>query len=228
MISEIVAAAAPPAAGLPTDNPLLLAVDLAGTFVFALSGALLAVRRRFDVFGVAVLAVAAALGGGVIRDLLIGAIPPVALTDGRYGVAALAAALLGFIAYRPLERLGPAVRVFDAGGLGFFAVAGTSKALAAGLRPFAAIVLGIVTGVGGGIIRDLLAGEVPLVLRREIYAVAALVGATIVAVADTAGRYGRVAAGVAVGVTFAVRMTAVVRRWNAPRPSPPPDGKELL
>lgn len=200
------------------DNPLLLAVDLLGTFVFALSGALLAVRRNFDVFGVAVLALAAALGGGVIRDVLIGAVPPVALVDGRYGVAALVAGAIGFVAYRPLERLGPAVRVFDAVGLGFFTVAGTSKALSAGLRPFAAIVLGVVTGIGGGIIRDLLAGEVPLVLRREIYAVAALVGAAVVAAAEITGRYGPVAAGIAVATVFAIRMIAIARRWNAPRP----------
>ena len=208
---------------LVVDSPLLLAVDLLGTFVFALSGALLAARLRFDVFGVAVLALVAGLGGGVIRDVLIAAGPAVALTDGRYGVAALAAAVLGFVAHHPLERMGPAVRVFDAGGLGFFAVAGTSKALSAGLRPFAAIVLGVLTGVGGGMIRDLLAGEVPLVLRREIYAVAALAGAVIVAVADVLGRYGPLTAGIAVAVTIAVRMVAVVRRWDAPRPSPPPD-----
>lgn len=211
-------AAAADTVGAITGNPLLLAVDLLGTFVFALSGALLAVRRNFDVFGVAVLALAAALGGGVIRDLLIGAIPPVALVDGRYGAAALVAGAIGFVAHRPLERLGPAVRLFDAVGLGFFTVAGTSKALSAGLRPFAAVVLGVVTGVGGGIIRDLLAGEVPLVLRREIYAVAALVGASLVAAAELRGRYGIVAAGVAVGATFAIRMIAVARHWNAPRP----------
>lgn len=222
MIDHMAAAVGGPA-GLLDDSPLLLAVDLAGTFVFGLSGALLAVRRRFDVFGVAVLALVAATGGGVIRDLLIGAVPPVALTDGRYGVAALAAAALGFIAHHPLERVGPAVRLFDAGGLGFFAVAGTSKALTAGLRPFAAIVLGVVTGIGGGMIRDLLAGEVPLVLRREIYAVAALAGAVIVAVAEANGQYGTVTAAVAVAATFAVRMVAVLRRWDAPRPSPPPD-----
>ena len=213
----------PAVADLLTDRPLLLAVDLVGTLVFGLSGALLAVRRRLDVFGVVVLALAAALGGGILRDVLIGAVPPVALQDGRYGGAALLAGGIGFVAARPLERLGPAVRLFDAVGLGFFAVAGTSKALVAGLPPFAAVAMGVVTAVGGGILRDVLAGEVPLVLRREIYAVAALAGALLVAGAQRAGVYGPAAAAVAVAVTFAIRMVALRRNWEAPRAPLPPD-----
>src|SRR5688572_12453556 len=114
------------------DPRLLLAVDLVGTFVFGLSGALLAVRRELDVFGVCALALAAALGGGIIRDVLIGAVPPIALRDGSYAVAALLAAAAGFTLHRQLERLGPAVRIFDAVGLAFFTVAGTSKALGFG------------------------------------------------------------------------------------------------
>jgi uncharacterized membrane protein YeiH len=204
-------------------DSLLVAVDLLGVFVFALSGALLAVRKRFDVFGVAVLALAAALGGGLIRDLLIGAVPPVALQDWRYGAAGLVAAAVGFVAHHPLERIGPAVRFFDAIGLGFFAVAGTSKAMAFGLAPFAAVAMGVLTGVGGGVIRDLLAGEVPLVLRREIYAVAAMAGALVVAVADVFDRYGAAAAAAAVTVTVALRLTAVWRQWNAPQAPRPPD-----
>jgi uncharacterized membrane protein YeiH len=204
-------------------DSLLVAVDLLGVFVFALSGALLAVRKRFDVFGVAVLALAAALGGGIIRDLLIGDVPPVALRDWRYGAAALVAAGVGFVAHHTLERIGPAVRFFDAIGLGFFAVAGTSKALAFGLPPFAAVAMGVLTGAGGGALRDLLAGEVPLVLRREIYAVAALAGSTVVAVATMLDRYGAATAGAAIIVTVALRLTAVWRRWNAPRAPLPPD-----
>jgi uncharacterized membrane protein YeiH len=204
-------------------DSLLVAVDLLGVFVFAISGALLAVRKRFDVFGVAVLALAAALGGGIIRDLLIGAVPPVALGDWRYGAAALVAAGLGFVAHHTLERIGPAVRVFDAIGLGFFAVAGTSKAIAFGLPPFAAVAMGVLTGVGGGVIRDLLAGEVPLVLRREIYAVAALAGALVVAVADVLERYGALAAAVAATLTVVLRLVAVWREWNAPHAPLPPD-----
>lgn len=210
-----------PSLEVVTDN-LLVAVDLLGVFVFALSGALLAVRKRLDAFGVAVLALAAALGGGIIRDVLIGAVPPVALRDWRYGAAALVAAAVGFVAHHQLERIGPAVRVFDAIGLGFFAVAGTSKTLAFGLPPFAAVAMGVVTAVGGGAIRDLLAGEIPLVLRREIYAVAALAGAVVVAGAARFDRYGAAAAAVAVAVTVALRLAAVWRRWHAPRAKMPP------
>ena len=198
------------------DPRLLLALDLIGTFVFGLSGGLLAVRKRLDVFGVASLSLAAALGGGLLRDVLIGSVPPVALVDGRYAGAALAAAAVTFAGHRLLERLGPAVRIFDAVGLGFFAVAGTSKSLGAGLAGFAAVGLGVLTAIGGGVLRDVLAGEVPLVLRREIYAVAALAGALVVAGASQAGVYGPAAAAAAVVLTFVIRLLAMRRDWHAP------------
>lgn len=211
------AAAVEPAVGdLLGDPRLLLAVDLIGTFVFGLSGALLAVRKNLDLFGVASLALAAALGGGVVRDVLIGAVPPIALRDWRYALAALAAAAVGFALHRWIERLGPAVRIFDAIGLAFFCVAGTSKTLAAGLPAFAAVGMGVVTGIGGGVIRDLLAAEVPLVLRREIYAVAAMAGAIIVAVAYEMDAYGPGPAAAGVLVTFGIRWVALRRNWNAP------------
>lgn len=202
---------------------MLIAVDLVGVFVFGLSGALLAVRKELDVFGIASLALAAALGGGVIRDVLIGAVPPIALTDGRYVLAALGSAAVVFASHHQLERLGPAVRIFDAIGLGFFAVAGATKALEAGLPGWAAVGLGVVTAIGGGILRDLLAGEVPLVLRREIYAMAALLGASIVAVAAALGVPGPGPAAVALLVTFAVRFLALRRNWNAPTAPRPVD-----
>ena len=204
-------------------DSLLVALDLMGVFVFALSGALLAVRKRFDVFGVAVLALAAALGGGILRDLLIGAIPPVALMDWRYGAVCVVAAGAGFVGHHALERIARPVRVFDAIGLGFFAVAGTSKALAFDLPAFAAVAMGVLTAVGGGVLRDVLAGEVPLVLRREIYAVAALAGAVVVAVAAVLDRYGAAAATIATIATVALRLTAVWRRWDAPQAPRPPD-----
>jgi uncharacterized membrane protein YeiH len=209
-----------PIVDLLGSERLLLAVDLVGVFVFGLSGAVLAVRRELDVFGVAVLALVTGLGGGMIRDVLIGSVPPVALADPRYPIAALAAAGVGFVSHRPLERLGPAVRLLDALGLGFFAVAGTSKALSAGLPSFSAVGLGVLTGVGGGLLRDLLANEVPLVLHREIYAVAALAGAVFVAIAAVLDAYNPVTAAVAIIATFALRLVAIRRRWNAPRPKP--------
>lgn len=216
MTTLVPAAVEPGVAELLGDPRLLLAVDLAGTFVFGLSGALLAVRRDLDVFGVAALALAAGMGGGVVRDVLIGAVPPVALEDGRYALAALIAAAVGFTLHRWIERIGPAVRIFDAIGLAFFCVAGTSKTLAAGLPAFAGVGMGVVTAIGGGVIRDLLAGEVPLVLRREIYAVAALAGATVVAIAHELDVYGPAAAGAAVLLTFLIRWVALRRNWNAP------------
>lgn len=210
------AAAEPSVTQILGDTRVLVAVDLIGVFVFGISGAVLAVRKGLDIFGVGALAFAAALGGGIVRDVLIGAVPPIALTDGRYTIAALAAAGVVFISNRQLERLGPAVRIFDAIGLGFFAVAGTSKALDAGLPGWAAVGLGLVTAIGGGVLRDVLAGEVPLVLRREIYAMAALLGAVIVALAYELEVYGPVPAACAVLVTFLVRFVAVRRNWNAP------------
>ena len=213
---ELTPATEPSVTQILGDPRVLVAVDLIGVFVFAISGALLAVRKDLDVFGVAALAFAAALGGGIVRDVLIGAVPPIALTDGRYTIAALTAGALVFAAHQQLERLGPAVRIFDAIGLGFFAVAGTSKALDAGLPGWAAVGLGVVTGIGGGVLRDVLAGEVPLVLRREIYAVAALLGAVIVAGAYELDVYGPIPAAAAVLVTFLVRFVAVRRDWNAP------------
>ena len=222
-MSRLLAAAAQQPVVLPGDARLLLAVDLVGVFVFGLSGALVAVRRGLDIFGVMVLAVVAGLGGGILRDVLIGAVPPVALDDPRYILAALAAGGLGFISHRPLERLGPAVRLLDALGLGFFAVAGTSKALGAGLPAFSAVGLGLATGIGGGVLRDMLVGEVPLVLHREIYAVAAIVGAGIVAVAFALDAYGPVVAVIAVAATFLIRLIAIQRQWNAPRAGEPLD-----
>ena len=209
----------PAVAELLGDPRLLLAVDLIGTFVFGLSGALVAVRKNLDVFGVSALALAAALGGGIIRDVLIGAVPPIALEDWRYAVAALISAGVGFVLHRQLERLGPAVRIFDAIGLSFFCVAGTSKALGFGLPAFAAVAMGVLTAIGGGVVRDMLAGEVPLVLRREIYAVAALVGAIIVATSYELDGYGPIPAAAAVLTTFAVRFLAMRRNWNAPTPA---------
>jgi uncharacterized membrane protein YeiH len=195
---------------------LLLALDLLGVFVFGLSGGLRAVEQRFDVFGVAVLALVAGLGGGLARDLLIGDVPPAALRDDRYLVAAIVAGLVVFAAGRAVERLAGAVRLFDAAGLGLFVVTGTAKALDAGLGALPSIVIGCLVGIGGGVLRDLLAGVVPIVLRREIYAVPAILGATVVVVADGAGMRGPGAAVAAAALVFSLRMLAVQRDWHAP------------
>lgn len=196
--------------------PLLL--DLIGTLVFALSGALLAVRKDFDIFGVVVLSVSAGLGGGMLRDMLLGATPVAALDNVAYLLAALTAAGLGFFFHPSIQRLTQSIRLLDAFGLGVFAVVGTLKSLDAGLDPIPSILLGVVTGVGGGMLRDLLASETPFVLRREIYALAALLGAAAFAVGDRIGLHDSVSSAIGISATVAARLMALHFNWQAPRP----------
>ncbi|QNP70043.1 trimeric intracellular cation channel family protein [Streptomyces roseirectus] len=194
-------------------------LDLAGIFVFALSGALLAVRKNFDVFGIAVLAEVTALGGGLIRDLVIGAVPPAAFTDLGYFLTPLIAALLVVFLHPEVERIQNAVNVFDAAGLGLFCVTGTTKAYDHGLGLTASATLGLATGVGGGVLRDVLANEVPSLLRwdRDLYAVPAMVGATMVAVCIHYGVLTPLTSGLAAVTAFVLRLLAMRFHWRAPR-----------
>jgi uncharacterized membrane protein YeiH len=148
--------------------------------VFALSGGMRGVRHGLDVFGVFVLSFAAGNAGGITRDLLIGAVPPAAIADWRYIGVSLLAGLATFLWNSIVRRWNSPVLVFDAAGLGLFAVSGALKALAFGLNPVAAILLGMLTGIGGGMLRDVLVAEIPTVLHAELYAVAALGGAAVV------------------------------------------------
>jgi uncharacterized membrane protein YeiH len=159
---------------------LLLMLDLIGTFVFALSGATAAVKRRLDLFGVLVLSFVAGNFGGITRDLLIGAVPPAAISDWRYLAVSLLAGVLTFCWFPGVDRWRNSVLLFDAAGLALFAVSGTQKALALGMNPVMAALLGMVTGIGGGMVRDVLVAEIPTVLRADLYAVAALAGAAVV------------------------------------------------
>ena len=205
--------------GLETPAvPLLVQVlDLLGIFVFALSGGVLAVRKRLDLFGVLVLAGATAVTGGIVRDVLIGAIPPAALADWRYLTTALLAGFASFFWHRAIERLRNPVQLFDAAGLALFAVLGTGKALAFGLSPFAAVLLGIITGIGGGIARDLLVVRTPVVLQHtELYAAAAMAGAGIVAIAQAAGWPQSPAMVAGALVCFGLRFGAIRRGWRLP------------
>ena len=198
-------------------SPLTLMIDLVGTAVFALSGGLLAVRRNFDIVGVVVLSVAAGLGGGMLRDVLLGDTPPAALRNEAYLLTALVAALIAFFFHPRIAQLRRSVLLLDAVGLGFFAVSGTLRSLSAGLGPVPSVLLGVVTGAGGGVIRDVLALEVPLVLRRDIYALAALVGAvTFVAVDRVSTQV--VAAILGIALTFLIRILSIRFGWQAPRP----------
>ena len=195
---------------------LLLALDLAGTFVFALSGAMTAVRHRLDVFGILVLSLAAATFGGVARDVLIGAVPPAALSDWRYIAVSLAAGLIIFFRHPRSSRLRTPILVLDAAGLALFAVSGALKALAFGAPPLAAIILGVLTGVGGGLARDILVAEIPTVLRAELYAVAALAGATLVVIGRTLQFPSIPAAIAGAALCFGLRFMAIRYGWRLP------------
>ncbi len=179
-------------------------LDLIGIFVFAITGALVGVRKQLDVFGVQVLAVVTGLGGGFIRDVLIGAVPPAALMDWRYLLVPIVAGLLTFFLHPGLERLERLVNVFDAAGLGLFCVTGASKALSYGLGPLPAAMLGMITGIGGSVIRDLLSGRVPVVLRRELYATPAFLGAALVVASDVIARTAFGGTELPVGIVTAV------------------------
>ncbi|WP_326699963.1 trimeric intracellular cation channel family protein [Streptomyces sp. NBC_01754] len=195
------------------------ALDIVGIFVFAISGALLAVRKNFDVFGIVVLAEVTALGGGIFRDVIIGAIPPAAFTDLGYFTTPLLAAVLVFFLHPHVERIQVAVNVFDAAGLGLFCVVGTVKAYDYGLGLTSSATLGLATAVGGGVLRDVLANEVPSLLRwdRDLYAVPAIVGSVLVALCirfDTLNAY---TSAVAVVTAFVLRLLALRFHWRAPR-----------
>ncbi|KQU70289.1 trimeric intracellular cation channel family protein [Phycicoccus sp. Root101] len=203
---------------LTFDPHLQLALDLVGVFAFALSGGLVAVKKRLDLFGVLVLSGAAALGGGVMRDVLIGALPPVGISDWRLLTSALVAGLVTFVYHPGIERISRFVRVLDAAGLAVFAIGGSLKALDAGMDPLTAVIVGGITAVGGGIVRDVLAGQVPEVLRREMYALPALLGSALVVTAHHFDRVGPVVIWGCVALVFAVRMIAVVLDVHAPKP----------
>jgi uncharacterized membrane protein YeiH len=200
------------------DPTLILLLNLAGTFVFGISGGLAAVRARLDLLGVVVLAAVVALAGGVIRDLLIGT-PPATFRDWRYLASAAAAGLVCFFAGPALERVTRSVMVFDAFGLSLFAVTGATKALDFGLGPVQAILLGTLTGVGGGMLRDVLLGRVPTVLSEGLYAVPALLGAGVLVIAQEAGGTSPVFPVVGAVVCMAVRLTGM--RYGVRLPTAP-------
>lgn len=192
-------------------------LDLAGTFAFAISGATAARQRNLDLFGICALAFTVACGGGILRDLCIGAIPPAGLTNWRYFVVAIIATALTIGLFSVVQRLNRPVLLFDAVGLSFFAVTGAQKALIYGHNGEVAVLLGITTAVGGGVVRDVLLNRVPIILEREIYASAALIGALIVVVGNSlkwvSGDWVSI-----IGLTacFTLRMLALQYHWNLP------------
>ena len=199
-----------------TLSVLLVAFDLGGTFVFALSGAVAGVKYRLDLFGVLVLSFAAGNSGGITRDVLIGAVPPAAIEDWRYLGVSILAGLITFYRYRVINRLHSPVQVFDAAGLALFAVSGASKALTFHAGPVAATVLGMLTGIGGGMVRDVLVREIPSVLRSELYAVAALVGAAVVVIGWMLQLPSSGSALAGAFLCFGLRFMAMRRGWHLP------------
>lgn len=195
---------------------LVLILDLFGTFVFAISGAVAGVRKQLDLFGVLVLSFAAGNAGGIARDLLIGSVPPGGIKDWRYLAVSVLAGLFIFAWPTCSDRLRNPVQLFDAAGLGLFAVAGAQKALSFGLNPLTAALLGMLTGIGGGMTRDVLLAEIPTVLRADLYALAALAGATVVVV-GAALRLPSLALAIAGAILcFGLRFMAIRHHWHLP------------
>ena len=206
----------------PTEfAALLIVLDLVGIFVFSVTGALVAVRKNLDLFAVTVHAGVTGLGGGFLRDVLIGATPPAALADWRYLLVPLAAGLLTFAFHPVLGRLERVVTVFDAFGLALFCVTGALKAVDYGLGPLPAALLGMVTGIGGGIIRDVLAGRVPVIFEGVLYATPALAGAAMAVLLDRTDLPLAVVAAAGFSTCLGWRLLALVRGWRAPLPQGP-------
>jgi uncharacterized membrane protein YeiH len=207
-----------------TTSPLFVALDLAGTFAFALNGALTAIRvARLDIVGVITLGMFTALGGGMIRDILLGALPPATFDDWRYLAVAALGSLVAFVFGRGLDRLATPIVVLDAAGLSLFAVSGALKGLDFEMGAAQAVILGAITGVGGGTLRDVLIRQVPAVLTSGLYAIPALVGAFLVVGADRIGVADLPAAVVAAGACFAIRVVGV--RYGIDAPGPPGTGR---
>src|SRR5919206_2954203 len=197
-------------------NTILLALDLIGPFVFTLSGATAGVRRRLDLFGVLVLSFVAGNVGGITRDLMIGAVPPAAISDWRYLAVSLLAGAVTFYWFSGIDRMRISLLVFDGAGLALFAVSGTQKALAFGLNPVMAALLGMLTGIGGGMARDVLLAEIRTVLRADLYAVAALVGAAVVVIANLLHLPSTAATIVGAALCFGLRLMGIRRGWHLP------------
>jgi len=200
---------------------MLVVLDLIGIFVFAISGALVAVRKQLDLFGVLVLAGVTGLGGGFLRDVLIGATPPAALADWRYLLVPTTAGLVTFLFHSSLRRYERWVLLFDAFGLSLFCVAGALKAVEYGLGPVPAALMGMVTGIGGGMLRDLLAGRVPWIFGGELYATPALAGAAVAVLLDRADLALPIATVAGALVCLVWRLLAMWRDWRAPLPTGP-------
>jgi uncharacterized membrane protein YeiH len=195
----------------------LVIVDLVGTFVFAISGALAAANKRFDFMGVCIIAFVTALGGGTLRDLLIGAKPVGWMENKWYLLTVLLGVLITFLLYKRLQHLRKTLFLFDAVGLGIFSIAGLEKALSFGIDPFYALICGMMTATMGGMLRDVLCNEIPLIFRKEIYATAGLIGASFYLLLDYFGLPFGFNFGFTIAVVIAVRVLAVKMNVGLPK-----------
>jgi len=196
---------------------ILYLLDLVGTAAFAASGAWVGVRKHMDMFGVLVLGAVTAVGGGTLRDLLLGDIPPFSLKDESYIYIAIAVSLVVFVNRERFKRFEKPLLYFDAIGLGTFVVIGTQKALDFHITLLGAVLMGVMTGTAGGIMRDVLANQVPLILRREIYASACIAGGTLLVVLEQLGTDRPAAALLAAGTVIVVRLLAIHYDWSLPK-----------
>ena len=195
----------------------LVWLDLAGVFFFAVSGSLLAARKQFDIVGSLLLASLVSLGGGVIRDIILGAGPPAAFTNPAYLAPPVLATVLVYFLFSSVQRFTSLLVLFDAGGLALFCITGTLKALSLGMNPVAAVLLGVTTAVGGGLLRDITANEVPQLFDpRDLYALPAFSGAALTAVLWTLGGFNALTAGAVAAVVFTFRVLAWRRSWHIP------------
>jgi uncharacterized membrane protein YeiH len=199
-----------------SGHALFLLLDLVGTFVFAISGAVAAKQRNLDLFGVLAVAFVVACGGGIMRDVCVGAIPPAGLSNWRYLTTSVVAALMVIVAYPQVRKLRHSVLFFDAIGLGLFAVSGAQKALVYGHNAEAAVLLGVVTAVGGGTLRDILLARVPVILQREIYASAALLGSSLMVACEHFGVTQPWTPWVATLACVGLRLASLRLRWHLP------------
>ncbi len=199
----------------------LVVLDLVGILVFAVSGALVAVRKNLDIFAALVLAGVTGLGGGFIRDVLIGATPPAALADWRYLLVPIAAGLMTFFFHTLVGRVERVITVFDAFGLALFCVTGALKAVDYGLEPLPAALLGMVTGIGGGMIRDVLSGSVPVIFEGVLYATPAFAGSVVAVLLNRTDLPLVVVAAAGFSTCLGIRLLAMVRGWRAPLPKGP-------
>ena len=195
---------------------ILYAIDLAGTFVFAISGVMTAVKNKFDVVGATIIGAVTAIGGGTLRDVLIGKTPVGWMTDLNYVLVIFASIPICYFFLDAIRRLRKGIFIFDTVGIGLFTVLGLEKTLNAGLSPIIAILMGVVSAVFGGIIRDVLCDRVPLIFRREIYATACLAGALTYYILDRLLPQSEVHIFISISVVIAIRYFSVKRKWSLP------------